>query len=76
VSNVLNEEKRQQVIALGRLGWSLRRLNEPRTSGVKPLGFTSDRREPGGAARRVGAEAAKTGNEVITDPTPAKPAMK
>ena len=26
VSNVLSEEKRQQVIALGRLGWSLRRI--------------------------------------------------
>jgi hypothetical protein len=26
VSNVLSEEKRQQVIALGRLGWSLRRV--------------------------------------------------
>jgi hypothetical protein len=26
VSNVLNEEKKQQVIALGRLGWSLRRI--------------------------------------------------
>ena len=28
VSNVLNEEKRQQVIALGRLGWPLRRIQE------------------------------------------------
>jgi hypothetical protein len=26
VSNVLSEEKKQQVIALGRLGWSLRRI--------------------------------------------------
>ena len=26
MSNVLSEEKRQQVIALGRLGWSLRRI--------------------------------------------------
>jgi hypothetical protein len=26
VSNVLSEEKRQQVIALGRLGWPLRRI--------------------------------------------------
>jgi hypothetical protein len=26
VSNVLSEDKRQQVIALGRLGWSLRRI--------------------------------------------------
>jgi transposase len=28
VSNVLSEEKRQQVIALGRLGWPLRRIQE------------------------------------------------
>ena len=25
MANVLNEEKKQQVLALGRLGWSLRR---------------------------------------------------
>jgi CxxC motif-containing protein (DUF1111 family) len=28
MSNVLNEEKQQQVIALGRLGWSLRRIEQ------------------------------------------------
>ena len=28
MSNVLNEEKKQQVVALGRLGWSLRRIEE------------------------------------------------
>jgi len=28
MSNVLSEEKRQQVIALGRLGWSLRRIQQ------------------------------------------------
>jgi hypothetical protein len=33
VSNVLNEEKKQQVIALGRLGWSSRRIE--RTTGVR-----------------------------------------
>src|ERR1035437_7286978 len=33
VSNVLNEEKKQQVIALGRLGWSSRRIE--RTTGVQ-----------------------------------------
>jgi hypothetical protein len=27
VSNVLSEDKRQQVIALGRLGWPLRRIH-------------------------------------------------
>ena len=33
VSNVLSEEKKQQVIALGRLGWSLRRIQ--RETGVR-----------------------------------------
>ena len=28
MSNVLNEHTRQQVLALGRLGWSLRRIEE------------------------------------------------
>jgi hypothetical protein len=28
VSNVLSEEKKQQVIALGRLGWSLRKIQK------------------------------------------------
>ena len=28
MSNVLNEETKQQVIALGRLGWSLRRIEQ------------------------------------------------
>ena len=33
VSNVLNEEKKQQVIALGRLGWSLRQIQ--RATGIR-----------------------------------------
>jgi hypothetical protein len=28
MSNVLNDEKRQQIIALGRLGWTLRRIEQ------------------------------------------------
>ena len=28
MSNVLNEEKKQQVIGLGRLGWPLRRIEQ------------------------------------------------
>jgi len=28
MSNVLSDEKRQQVIALGRLGWTLRRIEQ------------------------------------------------
>lgn len=76
MSNVLNEQKRQQVIALGRLGWSLRRIQ--RTTGVrretvatylKAAGIPF--RPPGGWGRQP---LAKPADEVITDPVPAKPA--
>jgi hypothetical protein len=43
MSNVLSDEKRQQVLALGRLGWSLRRIEE--STGV--------RRETAGAYLRA-----------------------
>jgi hypothetical protein len=33
MSNVLSEQKKQQLIALGRLGWSLRRIQ--RATGVR-----------------------------------------
>ena len=36
MANVLNEEKKQQVLALGRLGWPLRRSSRLRASVVKP----------------------------------------
>ena len=77
MSNVLNEEKKQQVIALGRLGWSLRRIERAahirretigaylRAAGI-PVG------QPGGWGRRR----PKPAKEVITDPTPAKPAKE
>jgi transposase len=76
VSNVLNEEKKQQVIALGRLGWSLRRIQK--TTGVRRetaaaylkaanVAF----RPPGGWGRQ---SPAKPANEVITDSAAGKPA--
>ena len=47
MSNVLTEEKRQQVLALGRLGWSLRRIEgatgvrrETASSYLKAAGLT------------------------------------
>ena len=72
MSNVLNEEKKQQVIALGRLGWSLRRIQ--RTTGVrretaasylKAAGIAF--RPPGGWGRQSSAKPANPANEVITD---------
>src|SRR5215469_14517531 len=62
MSNVLSEEKRQQVIALGRLGWSLRRIEQA----------TGVRRETGSAylkAAGIGVRAPGAWGRV-----PAKPA--
>ena len=71
MSNVLSEEKRQQVIALGRLGWSLRRIEQA----------TSVRRETGSAYLKAagiavrapgawGRRPAKPANEVTTGSQP------
>jgi transposase len=76
VSNVLNETKKQQVIALGRLGWSLRRIQrdtgirrETVASYLKAAGIAY--RPPRGWGRHPPA---KPANEVITDSAPIKPA--
>jgi hypothetical protein len=37
MANVLNEEKKQQVLALGRLGWSLRRIQQTLSGKLKIL---------------------------------------
>ena len=61
MSNVLSEEKKQQVIALGRLGWSLRRIEERYTFAGRRRGVSTGCGNPGATARRVGAGAGKTG---------------
>jgi transposase len=70
VSNVLSEEKKQQVIALGRLGWSLRRIQEQVgvrretiAAYLKAAGVAI--RPPGGWGRR---SPPKPANEVSPDP--------
>jgi hypothetical protein len=40
MSNVLSEEKKQQVIALGKLGWPLRRIEQPPVYVVKQQALT------------------------------------
>ena len=72
MSNVLSDDKRQQILALGRLGWSLRRIEQAtgvrrETAGayLKTAGISV--RRPGGWGRR-----AKPAIQVITDFTPAK----
>jgi len=69
VSNVLSEEKKQQVIALGRLGWSLRRIEAAvhirrETIGGYLRAAGIPVRSAGGWGRRGPANPA---NEVITD---------
>jgi transposase len=70
------EEKKQQVLALGRLGWSLRRIQqttrirrETASAYLKAAGIAV--RPPSGWGRR----AAKPANQVITDSGAAKPAI-
>jgi hypothetical protein len=52
VSNVLNEQTKQQVIALGRLEWSLRRIQK--TTGVRRETAAAYLREAGVAVRPPG----------------------
>jgi transposase len=78
VSNVLNEEQKQQVIALGRLGWSLRKIQK--TTGVRRETAADYLRAAGIGVRPPGAwgrsAPAKPANEVIPDPQAAKPASR
>ncbi len=76
MANVLNEEKKQQVLALGRLGWSLRRIQqathvrrETASTYLKAAGIAV--RPPSGWGRHE----PKPANEVIADFGAAKPAI-
>ena len=78
MSNVLSEHTRQQVLALGRLGWSLRRIEE--ATGVRretASGYLKTAGVPvrgrGGRPRDWPPKPATT-PAVFTDPSPAKPA--
>jgi transposase len=78
VSNVLSEEKKQQVLALGRLGWSLRRIQEAThirretaSAYLKAAGIAV--RPPGGWGRgqaEPADPAAKPAIQVATGPEP------
>ena len=72
----MNETKKQQVIALGRLGWSLRRIQK--NTAVRRETAAAYLREAGIALRPPGAwgraAPAKPANEVTTDPAPCAPA--
>jgi hypothetical protein len=67
MSNVLSEEKRQQVLALGQLGWSLRRIEAE--TGVRRETASGYLKQAGVGVRPPGewGRAAKPANEVTTD---------
>ena len=82
MSNVLNEEKQQQVLVLGRLQWSLRRIEEQtgvrretvsaylKAAGIAVRGRSRPgRRGVSTATRELAANssAAKPANQVTTD---------
>ncbi len=69
VSNVLSEEKKQQVIALGRLGWSLRRIERAdRHPPRDRRGISESGGDRGAATAAVGTRMpAKPAIEVTTD---------
>jgi transposase len=76
MTNVLSEDKKQQVIALGKLGWPLRRIEqitgvrrETASAYLKAAGIAV--RPPGAWGRRAPA---KPAIGVTTDPGPSKPA--
>ena len=76
VSNVLSEEEKQQVIALGRLGWSLRRIQ--RETDVRRETISAYLKEAGVALRlpRGRLVPAKSAHEVSAGPAAAKPASR
>src|SRR6184192_2144480 len=78
MSNVLNESKKQQVIALGRLGWPLRRIEQE--TGVRRETVGAYLKAAGIAVRPAGGWGrrgpAKPANGVITDSADSKPAIE
>jgi transposase len=72
MSNVLSDDKRQQIIALGRLGWSLRRIEQ--ATGVRRETASVYLRAAGISVRAPGGwgRTAKPAIQVTTDSAPAK----
>src|ERR1700746_1899921 len=78
MSNVLSEAKKQQVVALGRLGWPLRRIEQEtgvrrETAGAYLKAAGIGVRPPGAWGRRPPA---KPANTVYPNPHPANLSTK
>src|SRR6185436_19494251 len=78
MANILGDDKKDQILALGRLGWPLRRIEqatgvrrETASAYLKAAGIAV--RPPGGWGRRAPA---KPANEVTTEPSLSKPAIE
>ena len=79
MSNVLKEEKRQQILALGRLGWSLRRIEK--STGVRRETVSGYLKAAGLTVRGRGRPPARRANPAIsseasTDSSPTTTAGK
>jgi transposase len=79
MSNVLDHEKQQQILALGRLGWTLRRIEA--ATGIRRETVSGYLRAAGVAVRGRGGQPKEwppkpaIAPEVSTDPGPSKPAI-
>jgi len=77
MANVLGREKREQILALGRLGWSLRRIEAE--TGVRRETASAYLRAAGIAIRpprQWGKAPPKPAKETSTDPRPARAAVE
>ena len=81
MTNILGDDRKQQILALGRLGWPLRRIEqatgvrrETASAYLKAAGITirapRRRRPPPKPASQVSTDLAKPASEVSTDPGP------
>src|SRR5262249_36661227 len=81
MANILGDDRKQQILALGRLGWPLRRIEqatgvrrETASAYLKAAGITiraaRHRRPPPKPARQVSADLANPASEVSTDSGP------
>jgi transposase len=73
VSNVLNEQTKQQIIALGRLGWSLRRIQK--TTGVRRETASAYLKEAGVGVSAPGWSRSEASAGDDSGPPSAKPAI-
>jgi|SRR6185436_3294738 len=79
MSNVLEHTKQQQVLALGRLGWTLSRIQA--TTGIRRETISGYLKAAGIPVRRRGRPSeskpkpAISDDQVSTDPGPGKPAI-